>query len=96
MLFSLTTSTSKVALAAAIFITYLLLDKVGYDATLGRANTPEALEGLTLTFLAGPILFLGLGAASMIGYSLTAEKAAETRRQLDARDAELRAAAAAG
>ena len=96
LLFSLTTSTSKVALAAAIFITYLLLDKVGYDATLGRANTPEALEGLTLTFLAGPILFLGLGAASMIGYSLTAEKAAETRRQLDARDAELRAAAAAG
>jgi Na+/melibiose symporter-like transporter len=89
LLFSLTTSTNKIALATAIFVTYRLLDEVGYSPRLGHANTPAAIEGLTYTFLAGPILFLGLGAASMIGYQLTAARAAETRRLLDERDAAL-------
>jgi len=93
LLFSLTTSTSKIALAAAIYITYQLLDRVGYDPKLGHANSPEAIQGLTYTFLSGPILFLGLGAFCMIGYTLTAERAAETRRKLDERDAALTGAA---
>ena len=84
---SLTTSTSKVALAAAIFISYRFLDGVGYDPQLGPANTPEALQGLTVAFLAGPIFFLALGAACFIGYKLTAERATEIRRQLAERDA---------
>lgn len=89
LLFSLTTSTNKIALATSVFVTFKLLEQVGYSPTLGPRNTHEALDGLTMIFLSGPILFLGIGAASMIGYPLTAAKAAETRRQLDARDAEL-------
>ncbi len=89
VLYSLTTSTSKLALAAAVIITYPLLARVGYDPTLGAGNSPEAIHGLTLAFTVGPIIFLALGAASFIGYELTAERANEIRRQLDERDATL-------
>ena len=37
--------------------------------------------------------FVGLGALSLLGYGLTPDRAAETRRRLDARDAALTAAA---
>jgi Na+/melibiose symporter-like transporter len=87
VLFALTTSTSKIALAAAIIITYPVLAQIGYDPTLGLKNSPEAIHGLTIAFLAGPIGFLALGAACFIGYKLTAERAGETRRLLDERDA---------
>lgn len=89
LLYALTTSTSKIALAGAIIITYPVLAKVGYDPTRGHDNTPEAIHGLTLAFLAGPIGFLALGAACFIGYQLTADRAHEIRRQLDERDARL-------
>jgi GPH family glycoside/pentoside/hexuronide:cation symporter len=87
VLFALTTSTSKIALAAAIIITYPVLQQIGYDPTLGLKNSPEAIHGLTIAFLAGPIGFLALGAACFIGYKLTAERATEIRRLLDERDA---------
>ena len=89
LLFSLTTSTSKIAAAASTAITFPLLVGLGYDPRLGHANSPEALQGLMVAFLAGPIVFMALGAACFVGYRLTAERAAEIRRQLDARDAEL-------
>ena len=66
--------------------------RIGYDPKLGHANAPESIQGLTTAFLAGPVGFLALGAFCMVGYKLTAEKAAETRRRLDERDAELAAA----
>lgn len=96
LLFSLTTSTSKIAGAAGPAITYPFLASLGYHPDLGQANTPEAIRGLTFAFLAGPTFFLALGAACFIGYRLTAERAAETRRLLEERDAELEAAAAIG
>lgn len=89
VLFALITSTSKIALASAIIITYPVLERLGYQPTLGPKNSPEAIDGLTVAFLAGPIGFLALGAACFIGYKLTAERAAEIRRQLDERDARL-------
>ena len=64
---------------------------VGTDPKLGQANSPEALQGLTVAFLAGPIVFMALGAACFVGYRLTAERSAEIRRLLDARDAALAA-----
>ncbi len=87
VLYALTTSTSKVALAGAIFIAYGLLEAVGYHPTLGPKNPAEAIESLTIVFLAGPIAFLALGAAAFIGYKLTAARSAEIRRLLDERDA---------
>lgn len=89
VLFSLITSTSKIGLAASIIITYPLLAEIGYQPKLGHANSPEAINALATAFIGGPIFFLALGALCFLGYSLTAERAAETRRQLDARDAEL-------
>jgi GPH family glycoside/pentoside/hexuronide:cation symporter len=91
VLYALITSTSKVALAGAIIITYPVLERLGYQPTLGPKNSADAINGLTIAFLAGPILFLALGAACFIGYKLTAERAAEIRRQLDERDAKLAA-----
>lgn len=92
LLYSLIASTNKVAVAASVIITYPLLARIGYDPKLGHANAPDAIQGLTMAYLSGPIGFLALGAFCMFGYKLTAEKAAETRRLLDARDAELAAA----
>ena len=91
LLYSLIASTNKVAVAASVIITYPLLARIGYDPKLGHANAPDAIQGLTAAYLSGPIGFLALGAFCMVGYKLTAEKAAETRRLLDARDAELAA-----
>jgi GPH family glycoside/pentoside/hexuronide:cation symporter len=89
VLYALITSTSKVALASAIIITYPVLERLGYQPALGPKNSAAAIDGLTIAFLAGPITFLALGAACFIGYKLTAERAAEIRRQLDERDAKL-------
>jgi GPH family glycoside/pentoside/hexuronide:cation symporter len=89
VLYALITSTSKVALAGAIIITYPVLERLGYEPALGPKNSAAAIDGLTIAFLAGPIGFLALGAACFIGYKLTAERAAEIRRQLDERDAKL-------
>jgi Na+/melibiose symporter-like transporter len=94
LLFSLTTSTSKIAGAAGPAITFPFLAGLGYHPELGQANSPEAIRGLTFAFLAGPTFFLALGAACFIGYGLTAERAAETRRRLDERDAQLAAGSA--
>ena len=89
LLYALTTLTTKIAAGGSIFLTFNVLSQVGYDPKLGQANTPEAIQALMLCFLVGPIIFVMLGALTMIGYRLDAERAADVRRQLDARDAGL-------
>jgi glycoside/pentoside/hexuronide:cation symporter, GPH family len=89
VLYSLITSTSKIALAGSIIITYPLLAAIGYDPKLGHGNAPEAIHGLTIAFTAGPIFFLALGAACFLGYRLTAVRATEIRLKLAERDAQL-------
>ena len=86
LLFAMTTLTTKIAAGGSIFLTFNVLARVGYDPKLGQANAPEAIDALLLSFLVGPIVFVMLGAACLIGYRLTAERAAEVRRQLEARD----------
>jgi GPH family glycoside/pentoside/hexuronide:cation symporter len=87
LLYAGTTLTTKIASGVSVFLTFTVLAQVGYDPQLGRSNTPEAIEALLWCFLAGPVFFVMLGAACFIGYRLTAERAAEVRRQLEARDA---------
>jgi len=87
LLYAGTTLTTKIAAGASVFLTFTVLDQVGYDPQIGDRNTPEAIEALLWCFLAGPVVFVMLGAACLIGYRLTAERAAEVRRQLEARDA---------
>jgi len=87
LLFALTSLTSKLAGGVSIWVTLTVLDQTGYDPKLGQANSPEAIDGLLIAFLSGPVVFVMLGAATLIGYRLTAERAAEVRRQLEDRDA---------
>jgi Na+/melibiose symporter-like transporter len=50
-------------------------------------NTPEAIRGLELVYIIGPIVFVMLAGAFFFGYRLTADRHREIRDQLDARDA---------
>lgn len=94
LMYAMTTATSKLATAGAIFLTFNVLAAVGYQAKEGSANTPEAIQGLELAYIIGPIVFVMLAGACFIGYRLTAERHAEIRRELDLRDAEVDPAAA--
>lgn len=87
LLYAVTTMTSKIAGAFSIGLTFMVLDAVGYVAKEGVTNTPEAIHNLELAYLIGPVVFVMLGGACMIGYRLGAERHAEIRRQLDERDA---------
>jgi Na+/melibiose symporter-like transporter len=87
LLYAGTTLTTKIAAGASIFLTFGVLDQLGYDPKIGSANTPEALQALQLAFLVGPIIFVMLGAFCVVGYRLDAARAADVRRQLEERDA---------
>ncbi len=87
LLYAITTLTSKISGAFAVFLTFTVLDRVGYNATQGAVNTPEAVRGLELAFLIGPIFFVAVGGLCFIGYKLGEERHGEIRRELDERDA---------
>ncbi|MDO8409941.1 MAG: MFS transporter [Phenylobacterium sp.] len=87
LLYAITTLTSKISGAFAVFLTFTVLDRVGYNATDGAANSAEAVRGLELAFLIGPIFFVALGGLCFIGYKLGEERHSEIRRELDERDA---------
>lgn len=90
LLYSLLSLAAKIAAAVAIFVSYWLLDWVGFKAADGAVNTPQAIHGLELIFILGPIFFVLLGGACVIGWRLDANRHAEIRAVLDARDAETR------
>lgn len=94
LLYALTTLTNKIAAGVGIALTFWALGQTGYDPKLGDGNTPEAIRSLLVVFLAGPIVFVAAGALSLLGYGLTPDRAAETRRQLEARDSALLAGSA--
>jgi Na+/melibiose symporter-like transporter len=89
LLFALTTLTNKIAGAFSIFLTFQVLSRTGYDARAGAVNSAEAIRAMEIAYLAGPLIFVTIGGACFIGYRLTAERHAEIRRQLEARDASL-------
>jgi Na+/melibiose symporter-like transporter len=89
LLFAFLTSVEKIAVALSIGLTFGVLALVGYDAREGAANTPTAIRGLELVFLIGPISFVMLGGASLLGYKLDHRRHAVIRQALDARDAGL-------
>ena len=68
-------------------LTFLVLEAVGYQAKEGAVNSPQAIHNLELAYLIGPVVFVMLGGACMIGYGLDAKRHADIRRQLDERDA---------
>ncbi|MBP6877687.1 MAG: MFS transporter [Phenylobacterium sp.] len=87
LLYAITTMTTKIAGAFSIGLTFLVLEAVGYQAKEGAVNSPQAIHNLELAYLIGPVVFVMLGGACMIGYGLDAKRHADIRRQLDERDA---------
>ena len=66
---------------------FTVLGMVGYNASEGAVNTPEAIRGLELCYVFAPIILVFVGGACFIGWKLDAARHGEVRRQLDLRDA---------
>lgn len=87
LLYAMTSATTKAAGALAIFVSFALLNAVGFDVKPHAVNGPDQMHALDLIFIIGPIAFAMLGGAAFLGYKLTADRHADIRRQLDERDA---------
>lgn len=87
LLYAITTMTTKVAGAFSIGLTFFVLASVGYNAADNAVNSAHAVHNLELVYLVGPVIFVMLGGACMVGYRLNAARHGEIRRQLDERDA---------
>lgn len=85
LIYALNSLANKIASAFAIGLTFPLLAQIGYRAAGG--NSAEAIFGLELAYIIGPIVFVMLGGACVLGWKLDAAKHADIRAQLDRRDA---------
>jgi Na+/melibiose symporter-like transporter len=92
LLYAINALASKIAAAFSILLTFPLLERLGFNPAEGAVNTPAALQNLTIAFIAGPIVFVMLGGACVIGWRLDARRQREIRGALDARDAEFSSA----
>jgi glycoside/pentoside/hexuronide:cation symporter, GPH family len=88
LIYALNSLAFKIAAAFAIGLTFPLIARLGYDATAGSANTAQAIRSLELAFIVGPIVFVMLGGACVLGWRLDAVRHAEVRRRLAAHDAQ--------
>lgn len=84
----MTTLTAKIAGALSIFLTFTVLERVGYKAGAGIGNSHAAIRGLEIASIAGPAMFVLLGAVCLVGYKLGPDRHADIRRRLEIRDAE--------
>lgn len=91
LVFAVNTLAQKIAAAGAIVLTFPLLQALGFNPAEGAVNTPAAIHNLDLAFLIGPIVFVMLGGACVIGWRLDAAQHDLIREQLQARDAALEA-----
>ncbi|HWF78230.1 MAG TPA: MFS transporter [Caulobacteraceae bacterium] len=86
LLYAVTGLAGKLAAAGAVIIAYPLLAAIGYQPTLGAHNTQAALDGLTIVFITGPIFWCVAGGLCFLGWKLDAQKHAQIRAELEARD----------
>ena len=91
LIFALNTLMTKIAAGVAVAVIYPILQQIGYQPAAGAHNTPAAIRGLGLLFVSGPIVFVTLGAACLIGWKMTAQRHAAIRAELDLRDASIAA-----
>jgi Na+/melibiose symporter-like transporter len=92
LLYALVSSTAKIGTASAVLITFAVLDWVGFNAAPGSVNSASAMNGLVMTYAIAPVVLVMAGAFAVRGYSLSRERHAVIRADLDDRDAEMRAA----
>ena len=93
LLYAVNALAAKIAAAFSIGLTFPLLERLGYNPVEGAVNSPSAIGHLTVAFIAGPIVFVMLGGACVIGWRLDAKRQHEIRDALDARETELERAA---
>ncbi len=87
LFFSLLTTTNKLGAALAVGICFWVLENsFGFDPKV--VNTPEAINGVLVTYCVGTALGLFVAYLPMINYPMTSQKHAEIRAQLDAREAQ--------
>ena len=85
LFFALLTTTNKLGAALAVGTCFLVLDEVfGFVDQAG--NTPEAIQGVLITYCVGTAVGLLLAYLPMINYPLTSAKHAEIRAELRARE----------
>ena len=87
LIYAINTLAAKIASAFAIILTYPLLDRLGYVPALAGRNTPQAIHNLEMSYIIGPIVFVMLGGACVIGWKLNAQRHGEIRAELERRDA---------
>jgi glycoside/pentoside/hexuronide:cation symporter, GPH family len=93
LLYAVISLAQKLAAAGAVWIAYQVLAQIGFVPSLGVHNTAAAINGLQLCFLLGPIFWVAVGGVSCIGWKLDAQRHAEIRTELEARDSALMGAA---
>jgi len=86
LLYAMITTTQKIAGAASIGLSFVLLGLIGYQPKEGVVNAPAAIHGLELIYLVTPVVFVMLGGACYIGYRLDSRRHGAIRAQLDERD----------
>ncbi|MBV8681983.1 MAG: MFS transporter [Caulobacteraceae bacterium] len=86
LVYALNGLAAKVAGALAIGLSFPLVTLLGFNAAEGAINTPQAIVNLTWAFIAGPIFFVMLGGACVVGWRLDAKRQHEIRQALDARE----------
>ena len=84
MLYALLTLAPKIAAASAIGLTFWILSMIGYQAEPGAANPSATIANLQIAYLLGPISFILIGAACIIGYDLGPKRTAMIRQELEA------------
>ncbi len=94
LLYAVNGLAGKIATALSIAVTFPLLAALGYNPAEGAVNTPEAIDHLQWAFLLGPLVFVMLGGACVVGWRMNAERHGEVRAALEARDASLASALA--
>jgi GPH family glycoside/pentoside/hexuronide:cation symporter len=86
LIFSMVTTTSKIGGTITVLIVFPILQMVGYNGKEGVINTPHAVFGLEMCYLFAPIILVWFGGAMFFGYKLDAERHADIRAELEARD----------
>jgi Na+/melibiose symporter-like transporter len=82
LLYAILNGTAKIGAAVAVGVTFVGLDRAGFKAT-GERNSPQALAGLELLFLALPGALNILAALLLVRYPLTRQRHAEIREALE-------------
>lgn len=87
LVYALNGLATKIAGALSIGLSFPLLALLGFNAAEDASNTAQAIQRLTWAFIAGPIVFVMLGGACVIGWRMDARRQHEIRQALDAREA---------